>query len=162
MVLRKFLSKDREAALQSFQCTERLEIGCGLLLDGSDGGGGGSVTLLCGAEHECLVDPAMNCQRHIDIEKRAECLRSQTLRLILSLLKSRLQLALSHLQVPDVGRRTIQQGNLARLLVRNGQGLLQTAVAVPELVTSALLRLNTLAADFLTATILSVLNESQL
>lgn len=86
--------------------------------------------------------------------------RSQTLCLILSLLKSRLQLALGHLQVPDVGRRTVQQGNLARLLVRNGQGLLQTAVAVPKLVTSALLRLDTLAADFLTATISRTLNES--
>lgn len=83
------------------------------------------------------------------------------MRLILSLLKSRLQLTLGHLQVPNVSRRTVQQGNLARLLVRNGQGLLQTAVTVPELVTSALLRLDTLAADFLTATILSLLNESR-
>jgi hypothetical protein len=60
-------------------------------------------------------------------------------------------LLLSHLQVLDVGSGTVQERNLARLLVGDGEGVLEAAVAVPELIASPLLRLDTLATDFLAA-----------
>ena len=71
--------------------------------------------------------------------------------LVLGLLEPRLKLLLSHLQVLDVGSGTVQERNLARLLVGHGKGVLQAAVAVPELIAPPLLRLDTLATNFLAA-----------
>ena len=75
--------------------------------------------------------------------------------LIFCLLEPRLKLLLGHLQVLDVGSGTVQERNLARLLVGNGKRILEAAVAVPELITSPLLRLNTLATNFLTAAVMN-------
>jgi hypothetical protein len=50
--------------------------------------------------------------------------------LIFCLLKPRLKLLLGHLQVLDVGSGTVQERNLARLLVGNGKGILEATVAV--------------------------------
>ena len=63
-----------------------------LRLSGSNGGGGGSVTLLSGAEHEGLVDVA------------------EVSGLSLGLLEPRLQLRLGHLEVTNVGGRCGRQG----------------------------------------------------
>jgi hypothetical protein len=60
-------------------------------------------------------------------------------------------LLLSHLRVLDVGSGMVQERNLARLLVADGKGVLQAAVAVPELIASPLLRLDTLTTNFLAA-----------
>jgi len=80
---------------------------------------------------------------------------AKTSSLILCLLKSRLKLLLSHLQILDVGGRSVQERHLARLLIGNGESVLETAVAIPELVTPPLLRLDTLATNFLTTTAIS-------
>jgi hypothetical protein len=58
---------------------------------------------------------------------------------ILCLLEPRLELLLGHLQVLDVGGSTIQERNLARLLVRDRERILETAVAIPEFITTPLL-----------------------
>lgn len=73
------------------------------------------------------------------------------MRLHLSLVQPGLELLLGHLKVLDVGRCAIQKRNFARLLVRHGKDILQTAVAIPEFITAALLRLDALTADFLAA-----------
>ena len=72
--------------------------------------------------------------------------------LILCLLEPRLELLLGHLQVLDVGGGTVQERNLAGLLVRDGESVLEATVAVPELIASPLLRLDALATNFLAAT----------
>ena len=71
--------------------------------------------------------------------------------LIFSLLEPCLKLLLSHLQVLDVGGGTVQEGNLARLLVGYGESVLEAAVAIPELIASPLLRLDTLTTNLLAA-----------
>jgi hypothetical protein len=71
--------------------------------------------------------------------------------LVLGLLEPRLKLLLSHLQVLDVGSGTVQERNFARLLVGDEKGVLQAAVAIPELIASPVLRLDTLAMNFLVA-----------
>ena len=43
----------------------------------------------------------------------------------------------------------VQERNLARLSVGDGEGNLQAVIAVPELIVSRLLRLNTLTTNFL-------------
>jgi len=60
-------------------------------------------------------------------------------------------LLLSHLQVLDVGSGTVQERNLAGLLVRDGKSVLEATVAIPELIASPLLRLDTLTTNFLAA-----------
>jgi hypothetical protein len=75
--------------------------------------------------------------------------------LVLSLLEPRLELLLSHLQVLDVSGGTVQQRNLAGLLVRDGKSILEATVAVPELIASPLLGLDALAADFLAAAMMN-------
>ena len=45
----------------------------------------------------------------------------------------------------------VQERNLARLLVGDGEGILEVAIPVPELIASPLLRIGTLATDFLAA-----------
>jgi hypothetical protein len=75
--------------------------------------------------------------------------------LVLCLLEPRLKLLLGHLQVLDVGSGTVQERNLARLLVGNGKGILEATVAVTELITSPLLRLDTLTTDFLAAAVIN-------
>lgn len=77
--------------------------------------------------------------------------RAKSLRLHLSLVQPSLELLLGHLEVLDVCRRTVQKRNFAGLLVRHGKDVLQTAVAIPELIATALLRLNALAANLLAA-----------
>ena len=77
----------------------------------------------------------------------------EPLSLHLSLVEPRLELPLCHLEVLDVCRRAVQKRNFARLLVRHGKDVLQTAVAIPELIAAALLRLDALAADLLTTDI---------
>jgi len=59
--------------------------------------------------------------------------------LIFCLLEPRLELLLSHLQVLDVGGSTVQERNLAGLLVRDGESVLEVTVAFPELITSPFL-----------------------
>jgi len=66
-----------------------------LLLNGSNGGGSGSMTLLGSAQHQRLINLA------------------KTSGLVLCLLKSRLKLLLSHLQVLDVSGRSVQERHLA-------------------------------------------------
>jgi len=61
---------------------------------------------------------------------------------------------LGHLQVLDVGGGTVQERNLAGLLVRNGKGILEATVAISELIASPLLRLDTLATNFLAAAVM--------
>jgi hypothetical protein len=102
-----------------------------MLRDGSDGGSCGGMTLLGGAKHQCLVDG------------------SQPLHLGLCLLESRLELLSSHLEVLDVSSGTIKQGNFAGFLVRHGEGILEPAVTVPQLVAPPLFRLDTLTTDSL-------------
>jgi hypothetical protein len=92
-----------------------------LLLYSGHGGSGGGMTLLGSAQHQRLIDLA------------------KTGSLIFSLLEPRLKLLLSHLQVLDVGGGTIQKGNLARLLVGNGECVLKATVAIPKLIASPLL-----------------------
>ena len=110
------------------------------------------MALLGGTEHEGLVHVA------------------EVGGLGLSLLEPGLQLLLGHLEVTNVRRSCqrgaasapiapdprrvhtpIQQGNLARLLVRNRESVLEAAVAVTELIPPPLLRLDALAADLLAA-----------
>jgi hypothetical protein len=90
------------------------------------------MTLLGSAQHQSLVDLAKSGS------------------LILCLLEPRLKLLLSHLQVLDVSGGTVQQRNLAGLLVGDGKSILEATVTIPELIASPLLRLDALAADFLT------------
>jgi hypothetical protein len=45
---------------------------------------------------------------------------------------SRFALLLSHLRVIDAGSGMVQERNLARLLVGDGKGILQVAVAIPK------------------------------
>ena len=63
-----------------------------------------------------------------------------------------------HLKVLDVSRCTVEQGNLARLLVGDGKSILEPAVAVAKLVTMSLLGLDALMMDRLMANIGSVSN----
>jgi hypothetical protein len=72
--------------------------------------------------------------------------------LILCLLEPHLELLLGHPQVLDVGGGIVQKRNLAELLVRDGEGILEVTVAVPELIESSLLQLNALMTNFFTAT----------
>jgi len=71
--------------------------------------------------------------------------------LVLCLLEPRLELLLGHLQVLDVGGGTVQKRNLAGLLVRDRESVLEVTVAVPEPIVSPLLRLDALTTDFLVA-----------
>jgi hypothetical protein len=48
-------------------------------------------------------------------------------------------LLLGHLRVLDVGSGAVQERSLARLLVGDGEGILEAAVAIPELIVSPLL-----------------------
>jgi hypothetical protein len=107
-----------------------------LLLNGGHCGGGGGMTLLGSAQHQRLVDLAKSGS------------------LILCLLEPRLKLLLSHLQVLDVSGGTVQQRNLAGLLVGDGKSILEATVTIPELIASPLLRLDALAADFLAANLI--------
>ena len=68
--------------------------------------------------------------------------------LILCLLEPHLELLLGHPQVLDVDGGTVQKRNLAELLVRDGEGILEATVAVPELIQSPLLRLDALTTYF--------------
>lgn len=104
-----------------------------LLNYGRSGGGGDSLALLCGAEHERLVNI------------------SEPRNLGLSLLEPLLELLGSDLQVLDVGGGPIEQRNLAGLLVRDWQRILEPAVSFPQLVPPALLRLDALTTDGLAA-----------
>jgi hypothetical protein len=74
--------------------------------------------------------------------------------LVLCLLEPHLELlpAAGHPQVLDVGGGTVQKRNLAELLVRDGEGILEAMVAVPELIESPLLRLDALTTNFLAVT----------
>ena len=54
-----------------------------------------------------------------------------------------------HLEVANVRRRTVEERDLARLLVRHREHVLEAAVSVTELVTTTLLGLDTLTADLL-------------
>lgn len=56
-----------------------------------------------------------------------------------------------------MGGGTIQKGNLARLLVGNWECVLEATVAIPELITPPLLRLDTLATNFLATAVMSKL-----
>jgi hypothetical protein len=104
-----------------------------LLLNSGHGGSGSGMTLLGSAQHQCLIDLAKAGS------------------LVLCLLEPRLELLLCHLQVLDVSGGAVQERNLAGLLVGDGKSILEATVAVPELITSPLLRLDALATDFLAA-----------
>lgn len=80
-------------------------------------------------EHESLVDGA------------------KTSDLVLGRLEPCLELLGGHLKELDVGGRPVEQRDLARLLIGDGEGLLEAAVAITELVPAPLLRLDPLAAN---------------
>jgi len=91
------------------------------------------MSLLGGAKHQCLVDGA------------------KSLNLVLGLLEPRLKLLGGHLEVLDVGGGAVEKRNLARLLVGDREGILESAVAITKFIATPLLRLDALAADRLTA-----------
>jgi hypothetical protein len=62
-------------------------------------------------------------------------------------LESDLQLILDSLEVLDVARRSVKKRDLAGLLVRRWEGFLEAGIPFPELVASALLRLDALLAN---------------
>jgi hypothetical protein len=55
---------------------------------------------------------------------------------ILCLLEPCLELLLGHLQVLNMGGGMVQKRNLAGLLVRDGESILEMTVAIPELIVS--------------------------
>jgi hypothetical protein len=101
------------------------------VLDSSNGGGSDSLALFGSTEHEGFVN------------------LSEALSFSFSLLKPHGELTLGHLEVLDMGGSAIEKGNLAGLLVGDGQRVLEAAVALPKFVTPTLLRLDTLTADLL-------------
>jgi hypothetical protein len=72
--------------------------------------------------------------------------------LVLCLLEPHLELLLGHPQVLDVGGGMVQKRNLAELLVRDGEGILEAMVAIPELIESPLLQLDALTTNSFAAT----------
>lgn len=110
------------------------------------------MTLLGGAEHQGLVDGA------------------QSLHFGFGCLQSGLELLGGHLKILDVSGgckgllsdkkvraderlvlTTIKQGNFARLLVGHGESILEPAVAIPQLISPPLFRLDALATNGLAA-----------
>ena len=89
------------------------------------------MTLLGGTKHQRLI------------------YGSQPLHFGLSLLESGLELLGGHLEVLDVSSGTVKQGNFAGFLIRHGEGILEPAVAVPQLVAPSLFRLDALTTDCL-------------
>ena len=79
-------------------------------------------------------------------------LHPQALGLELGLLDARLELLLGDLEVADVHRGAVEEGDLGRLLVARRKDLLELAVALAQLVAAALFTLDALAADILLAT----------
>ena len=110
------------------------------------------MTLLGSAQHQRLVDPRWKRECRDKVIAREMNVLAKSGSLILCLLEPRLKLLLSHLQVLDVSGGTVQQRNLAGLLVGDGKSILEATVTIPELIASPLLRLDALAADFLAAT----------
>jgi hypothetical protein len=79
-------------------------------------GGGERVALLGRVEHERLVQPRTVSEPKILYEMKSDSL-SQANSFGLCLLKTSLQLLLRHLKVTNVRRCTVEQGDLARLLI---------------------------------------------
>ena len=89
--------------------------------------------------------------------KWGNCSRAELLNLVLGLLEPCLKLLCSHLEVLDVGGSAVEKGNLAHLLVGDGESILEPAVTVTKFImTSRLLRLDALTADSLAADISGV------
>jgi hypothetical protein len=101
----------------------------------SDGSGGSGMSLFGGAEHQRLIDSA------------------KSLYFVFCLLESCLELLGGHLEVLDVSGCAVKEGDLARLLVGNRKGILEAAVAIPEFITTPLLRFDALLSDGLAASI---------
>ena len=85
--------------------------------------------------------------------KWGNCSRAESLNLVLGLLEPRLKLLCGHLEVLDVGGSAVEKGNLARLLVGDGESILEPAVTIAKFITTSLLRLDALTADSLAADI---------
>ena len=82
--------------------------------------------------------------------------RAKSLNLVFSLLEPRLELLCGHLEVLDMSSCAVEEGNLARLLVGDREGILEPAVAIAKLVATSLLGLDALTTDRLAANIGSV------
>ena len=82
-----------------------------------------------GAKHQSLVDVA------------------ESVDLVVSEMKSLLELDADGIQVPDVANGTVEDRDLASLLGGGGKVLLEASVAITELVAAALFRLDALLAD---------------
>ncbi len=125
------------------------------------------MALLCGTEHQCLVDTKNAEVNYGLLSHNLMYLLPETRSFSFGLSQSRLQLLLCHLKIPDMGSSwhgesitwcqkiteqiltAIQQGHFAGLLVGNRKCILEAAVPVTELITSPLLRLDALTADLL-------------
>jgi hypothetical protein len=92
---------------------------------------GSSKAMFCGAEHEGFVED------------------TNTPELNLEFLDSGGERAGLLVKVRDADGSTLEDGCLGGLLVGRGKGRLETVVALPELVTTALLRLDALLANVL-------------
>jgi hypothetical protein len=93
------------------------------------------MSLLGSAKHQSLVNGA------------------ESLNFVLGLLEPRLKLLGGHLEILDVGGSAVEEGNLAWLLVGDGECVLETTVTVTKLITTPLLRLDALTTNGLTADI---------
>ena len=71
--------------------------------------------------------------------------------LILGLLQPRLKLLGGHLEILDVSGSAVKEGHLARLLVGDGQSILESAVAIAKFIATPLLGLDALTANRLAA-----------
>ena len=96
-------------------------------------GSGSGSAVLCGAEHEGLVENTHTPQLGLEFVDAA----GEVGRLVV--------------EVGDADGGTLEDGGLGGLLVRGGQGGAETVVALAELVAAALLGLDALAADVLAA-----------
>lgn len=94
------------------------------------------------AEHECLVNVA------------------KPVNLGFGRLESQLELLLDGLEITDVASSALEQRNLARLLVRGRESVLETGIPVTELVAPPLLRLDALLADGLSAGVVATTSDS--
>ena len=130
-----------------------------LLLNSGHSGSGSGMTLLGSAQHQRFIDPLKNSVSTMTKLAGEINALAKTGSLVLCLLEPCLKLLLSHLQVLDVGSGTIQERNLAGLLVGDGKGVLEATITVPELIASPLLRLDTLATNFLAAAAIRIRNE---
>ncbi|SRR5258706_4815943 len=96
-------------------------------------GSGSGSAVLCGAEHEGLVE------------------NTNTPQLGLEFIDAGGEVGRLVVEISDADGGTLEDGSLGRLLVRGWEGSAEAVVPLAELVTAALLGLDALAADILAA-----------